>query len=120
VTTPPSPIPIAATAIEIWLLAVWLNTQFTSINTRLDNIMTAVTVQQEDLDQLATDLEAVKTNLANEIAALEQSAQPPPAGSLDGVKAALSDLQALQTPPPAPAEPPADSTPPIDAPPVIT
>ena len=63
--------------------------------------MALVSVDQADLDTLATNLEAVKTALATEIANLQASGNLPPA-SLGGLNQALSDLQGLQPPPAAP------------------
>ena len=68
--------------------------------------MAAVSVEQTDLDNLAAALEAVKTALSAEITKLEAAVaaagQPLPAGSLDGIKAALADLTALEPVTPAP------------------
>ena len=72
----------------------------------LRSIMSQVQVDQAALDSLAASLEAVKTALATEIANLEAAVaaagQPLPAGSLDGINAALADLTALEAPAPAP------------------
>ena len=76
--------------------------QLSTISRKEDAIMTAVQVQQEDLDQLASDLNAAASSLQSEIQALEASSTPLPAGSLDGLKSALSSLQALEVPPTAP------------------
>jgi len=62
--------------------------------------MALVSVDQDALDQLAANLEAVKAALGSEIASLQQQANLPP-GSLDGLNTALTDLQGLQPPPPA-------------------
>ena len=76
----------------------------------LRSIMAAVQVEQTDIDTLTAGLEAVKTALAAELADLEAklaaaiaAQQPLPAGSLDGLKAALGDLTALEAPAPTPA-----------------
>ena len=73
----------------------------------LRSIMAAVQIEQTDLDSLAAALEAVKTALAAELADLEAKIAaggvPLPAGSLDGLKAAVADLTALEPPAPAPA-----------------
>jgi hypothetical protein len=113
------------TSVELWLLAVYINQEFTLLNERIDKLMTDVVVQQEALDALAASLEAVKDTLATEIANLQTQL---PAGSLQGIQTALDDLQSLEPPASAPATPPApadasggttdtSTTPPIDAPP---
>jgi hypothetical protein len=68
--------------------------------------MALVSVDQDALDQLAANLEAVKAALGSEISNLQSQANIPP-GSLTGLNTALTDLQGLQTPPAAPAAPPA-------------
>jgi len=64
--------------------------------------MALVQVDQTDLDTLAASLEAVKAAIATEIANLQAANPPLPAGSLDGLNTALSDLQGLQAPPATP------------------
>ena len=65
--------------------------------------MGLVQLEQTDIDSLATDLDAAVTSLGQEIADLEAqvaAGQPLPAGSLDGLKAGLAKLQALEVPAP--------------------
>jgi hypothetical protein len=73
----------------------------------INKIMALVTVEQTDLDTLATNLEAAVTSVGTEItnleAALTAAGTPPPAGSLDGLNSALTALQALEVPAPAPS-----------------
>lgn len=67
----------------------------------IEDIMALVQVDQAALDTLAASLEAVKSSLATEIAALGQAL---PAADLTGINKALTDLEALEAPaPPAPA-----------------
>lgn len=61
-----------------------------------------VSIAQADLDNFATQLEAVKTSLADYIAQL-QANQAGPLADEAGLTQALTDLQGLQPPPPAPA-----------------
>jgi hypothetical protein len=69
-------------------------------------VMAAVQVEQNDLDALSTDLNAavasVSTELTNLEAALAAAGTPLPAGSLDGLKAGVASLQALEVPSPTP------------------
>jgi hypothetical protein len=71
---------------------------------QLEKLMSLVSVDQTALDTLATNLEAVKTALSAEIANLqaEVAAGNLPAASLTGLNQALTDLQALAPPAPAP------------------
>lgn len=62
--------------------------------------MALVSVDQTALDSLATALEAAKTSLATEIASLQTQL---PAADLSGLNKALTDLQGLEPPAPAPA-----------------
>jgi hypothetical protein len=66
----------------------------------IQQIMAAVQVDQTDLDNLATNLEAVKTALSSEIASLQQSL---PEADLSGLNQALTDLQGLEPPTPTPS-----------------
>jgi hypothetical protein len=66
----------------------------------INSIMAAVEVDQTALDTLATNLEAVKTSLAAEIASLQTQL---PEADLTGLNAALTDLQGLEPPAPAPS-----------------
>jgi hypothetical protein len=75
--------------------------QLNTIASKESDIMAAVQVDQADLDALAASLEDVKTSLSTEIQNL-QAAGNLPAGSLDGLKQALTDLQSLEPPPAAP------------------
>lgn len=86
-------------ASALWLAAESQYKQMSTVTTKLETIVTAVQVQQEDLDTLASALENVKTTLSSEIATLEGQANLP-AGSLDGLKTALTDLESLETPTP--------------------
>lgn len=83
-------------------------------------IMTAVTVQQEDLDAVGVKIEA----LVSAVDSIDVTTLP--AGSLDSVNAALADLtthvnekvpNVTVTPPADTTTPPADSTPPVETPP---
>jgi hypothetical protein len=69
-------------------------------------IMALVTVDDAELAQLGTDLAAavaaVGTEITNLEAAVAAAGTPLPAGSLTGVKAALTSLQALEVPAPTP------------------
>ena len=97
-------------ALDTWLLGEWLSKQFTLLNRKVDQLMAQVQVDQDALDALATQLETVKSNIATEIQNLQNAAGPAlPAGSLDGLNTALTDLQGLTLPPvapPGPSEPP--------------
>jgi hypothetical protein len=72
----------------------------------LEQLMALVSVEQTDLDTLSTDLAAavaaVGTEITNLEAAVAAAGTPLPAGSLTGVKAALTSLQALEVPAPTP------------------
>jgi hypothetical protein len=72
-------------------------------------IMALVSVEQTDLDTLASDLSAAVAAVGAEVTNLEAelaaAGTPLPAGSLDGIKSGLASLQALEVP--APATPPA-------------
>jgi hypothetical protein len=81
----------------LWLFAESQYNQTVTIATQLGEIMAAVQVEQDDLDTLATDFEAVKTTLSDEITALENNTNIP-AGSLDGLRQALADLQNISVP----------------------
>jgi hypothetical protein len=81
--------------------------------------MALVTVDDAELAQLGTDLSTAVTSVGTEITDLEAklaaaaaAGTPLPAGSLAGVKAALTSLQALEVP--APTPPPV--TPPVTPP----
>jgi hypothetical protein len=80
--------------------AVQLTEQVTEIQKGIRKIMALVEIDQADLDTLATSLEAVKTSLATEIASLGQQL---PAADLSGLNQALTDLQGLEAPAPAPS-----------------
>ena len=95
--TAPSP----AFNTALWLMAAWIAREFTHLDNRLDQIMALVSVDQTDLDNLAASLETIKTNLAAELAALQANAAIP-AGSLDGLNAAVADLHTLEPPAAAP------------------
>lgn len=108
--------------LDLWLMAEWLHENFVYLNERMKE-MTDVVVQQEDLDALAEELATAASTLSEQIAALEAAAADPaqpvelPAGSLDGIKTAVSTLQGLETPAPAPAPaetPAAPAAPPVD------
>jgi hypothetical protein len=112
-------------SLDLWLMAEWLHEELVRLHERLDQIMTDVVVQQEDLDALTQQINDSVTALQTQIASLEAAAANPaqpavqlPPGSLDGLKAAVTDLQGLQapatTPVPAPA-PPAAAAPPDQA-----
>lgn len=77
--------------------AIELAEQVTQIQKGIRKIMAAVQIEQTDLDNLATELEAVKTSLAAEIESLKTQL---PAADLSGLNQALTDLQGLE--PPAP------------------
>lgn len=79
--------------------AVQLMAQVTQIQKEIKTIMASVQIEQTELDTLASNLEAVKTSLADEIASLGQQL---PAADLSGLNQALSDLQGLEPPAPAP------------------
>lgn len=72
----------------------------------MDKIMALVSVEQTELDTLATDLSAAVASVGSELADLEAqlaaAGNPLPAGSLDGVKSALTALQGLEVPVPPP------------------
>lgn len=75
----------------------------------LNKLMALVSVEQTDLDTLATDLSTAVTTVGAELTDLETklaaaiaAGTPLPAGSLDGVKAGLASLQALEVPAPTP------------------
>jgi uncharacterized protein HemX len=72
----------------------------TEIMEGIAKIMSLVEVDQTALDTLATSLEAVKTALSTEIASLSASV---PQADLSGLNQALTDLQGLEPPAPAPA-----------------
>lgn len=80
--------------------------------------MTAVQVEQEDLDALGAKFEAAATVIANEINALLQAAAAQgvtlPQGNLDSLNKALGDTQALEVPTSSPA--PVDTSPADPAP----
>lgn len=80
--------------------AVQLTAQVTQIQKEIHKIMALVQIDQTQLDDLATALETVKTTLAAEIAGLQTAL---PAADLSGLNQALSDLQGLEPPAPAPA-----------------
>jgi hypothetical protein len=72
-------------------------------------IMSLVSVDDAELAQLATDLStavaavgSALTDLEAKLAAAIAAGTPLPAGSLDGVKAALTSLQGLEVPAPTP------------------
>jgi hypothetical protein len=80
----------------------------------MKTLMALVSVEQTDIDTLSTDLDAAVTSISSEITALEAAVaagKPLPVGSLDGVKAGLAKLQALEVPAPAPTPPPVPPTP---------
>lgn len=79
--------------------AMQLAGQVTQIQKGINRIMALVEIDQTDLDTLATSLESVKTTLAAEIASLQQQL---PAADLSGLNQALTDLQGLEPPAPAP------------------
>lgn len=74
--------------------------QLKEIKEGIQQIMALVQVDQTDLDNLATNLEAVKSSLSAEIASLQQQL---PQADLSGLNQALSDLQGLEPPAPAPS-----------------
>ncbi|GAS92701.1 hypothetical protein [Mycolicibacterium brisbanense] len=67
-------------------------------------IMALVQVEQTDLDTLATNLQTAIAAVGTEVKNLEAqvAAGNLPAGSLDGLNSALTALQALEPPAPAP------------------
>jgi hypothetical protein len=70
------------------LLWLWLRDQFHHQNRKLDHIMTAVQVEQEELDTVAASVEDIAVAISN---------LPPeslPAGVLDGINKSLADAQA--------------------------
>lgn len=77
--------------------AIALTAQVTQIQKGIQKIMALVQIDQTELDNLATALEAVKTSLAAEIAGLQTQL---PAADLSGLNQALTDLQGLETPTP--------------------
>jgi hypothetical protein len=81
--------------------------QMAQLKQGMGKLMALVEVDQTDLDTLATNLEAAVTSVGTEItnleAALTAAGTPPPAGSLDGLNSALTALQALEVPAPAPS-----------------
>lgn len=88
------------------------------LNKGMAEIMGAVKVEQDDLDALATQLSDAVGLVGSELADLEAqlaaaiaAGAPLPDGSLDGLKAALTTLQGLEVPAPAPVEPPVDNPP---------
>ena len=65
-----------------------------------------VQIAQADLDNFATQLESIKTALAGYISQLQASQSTPLAAADEaGLNQALSDLQDLEPPAPAPAPP---------------
>jgi hypothetical protein len=68
-------------------------------------IMALVQVEQTDLDTLAANLQTAIAAVGDEVKNLEAqvAAGNLPAGSLDGLNNALTALQALEPPAPAPA-----------------
>lgn len=99
-----------------------LDQKLDNIDEQLEGIMAAVQVEQTDLDTLSTDLDAAVASVGQELTDLETklaaAGTPLPAGSLDGLKAGLDKLKALEVPTPAPAAPPATDpgTPPVTPP----
>ena len=109
-------------SLDLWLMAEWLHEELVRLHERLDQ-MTDVVVQQEDLDTMAQQINESVTALQTQISTLEAAAANPaepvqlPAGSLDGLKAAVSDLQGLETPATTPVPEPAPAPPGAAAPP---
>jgi hypothetical protein len=99
---------------SLWSFGAFTNAQFAQLSNQIaaldgkvDTLMAAVQVDQDELDALAASLQTIATNLADEITALQQqlatAGTPLPAGSLDGVNAQVAALQALEPPAPTPA-----------------
>jgi hypothetical protein len=99
----------------LWAQLSDLASTLATITSQQENIMAQVQVDQTDLDNLATNLENVKTALATEIQNLQQQL---PQANLGGLNQALSDLQSLEPPAPTPAPAPAPTPdqPPAPAP----
>lgn len=87
-----------------WAIALIENQE--QLTKDMETLMALVSVEQTDLDTLSTDLNAAVASVATEItnleAALAAAGTPPPAGSLDALKAGVASLQALEVPAPTP------------------
>lgn len=110
--------------------AVALLEKMEQLQEGMESLMSLVTVDDAELAQLGTDLSTAVASVGTELTDLEAklaaaiaAGTPVPAGSLDGVKAALTSLQALEvpapTPAPAPEPTPPPVTPPADVPPAV-
>jgi hypothetical protein len=89
----------------------WARVMYQEITTKLEDIVSKVTVEQGDLDALGTTLGTIASDLETELAALNV-----PAGSLDAVNAVVARLRTdvavpTATPAPTPAPAPTDPTP---------
>lgn len=71
------------------------------INRKQDQIMTAVQIQQESLDEYAQAVSDVADEIASDIEALKvaaQSGEPLPQANVDSLTASLDKLKALDVP----------------------
>ena len=90
-----------------WLLApitaqlVRIDSKLDVINRKQDQLMVAVQVQQEALDEYAQSVSDVADEIASDIEALKQAAQanePLPQANVDSLQASLDKLKGLDQP----------------------
>jgi hypothetical protein len=82
------------------LFAPVLN-QLATINRKLDQLMAAVQIQQEELDQFASDIQESVDAVAAELQALIDSADNPlTAADVTALQGAIDNLKALEAPHP--------------------
>jgi hypothetical protein len=112
--TPAQP-PKAATVADIFtrLFLPTIAAQLDRIERKQDQIMTAVQIQQESLDEYAQAVSDVADEIAADIEALKNAAQasePLPQANVDSLAASLEKLKGLDVPDTEPVEeqPPAE------------